>query len=297
MSQKDFLADPDSAKNQTKISEHVDVDAQTSNSDGIPQKFSAEQERKFRANIARYYDEDTAKIIMEARAQAHKDLKEGHVKYSAEDVSPEFYTDKEMTEDTSLKKAYDDWEKKQKRQAKREQRQAPDRYGFKHWQKIAAAVLLMIVVLTSVTMSTEALRVPIVNFFSSSKPGYNMVVVETENGEGNYHKYIENVYVLGETLDGYEEISRTDGKRLILIEYADNKQGFYAYNQMVDDIDNWVDNNDTSYEKCEVLDSFGYFQSKETNSLIWAYDGYIFRLSGTISKEDMILLANSLALE
>ena len=32
---------------------------------------------------------------------------------------------------------------------------------------------------------------------------YNMVMAETGSGDSNYHEYIENVYVLSETLDGY----------------------------------------------------------------------------------------------
>lgn len=296
MSREDFFANPDSAENQNEISVQPDVDAQTSEQDRIPRSLSDTHERRFRANLVRYYDEETAKIIMEARAQAKKDIAEGRIQNMTEGVSPEFYTDKEMAQDASLKKAHDNWEKQQKRDKARKRRQMPDRYGFKRWQKIAASVLITLVVLGSVTMSTDALRVPIVKFFSSSKTGYNMVMAETGSGDSNYHEYIENVYVLSETLDGYEEISRTDTSRMIFIEYSDNAQRYYAYYQMVDSIDNWLDNSDISYEKCLILDNIGYFQNKETNSLLWAYDGYVFRITGNISKEDMICLASSLAL-
>ena len=298
MSREDFFANPDTAENQNEISVQPDVDAQTSEQDRIPRSLSDTHERRFRANLVRYYDEETAKIIMEARAQAKKDIAEGRIQNMTEGVSPEFYTDKEMAQDASLKKAHDNWEKQQKRDKARKQRQMPDRYGFKRWQKIAAGVLITLVVLGSVTMSTDALRVPIVKFFSSSKTGYNMVMAETGSGDSNYHEYIENVYVLSETLDGYEEIYRTDGERMISIEYSDNAQEYYVYNQMVDSsLSNWIDNEDSSIEKCNILNGVGYFQQEDTNSLIWAHDGYIYRLSGTISKNDMILLANSLTLE
>lgn len=297
MSREDFFANPDSAENQNEISVQPDVDAQTSEQDSIPRSLSDTHERRFRANLVRYYDEETAKIIMEARAQAKKDIAEGRIQNMTEGVSPEFYTDKEMAQDASLKKAHDNWEKQQKRDKARKRRQMPDRYGFKRWQKIAASVLITLVVLGSVTMSTDALRVPIVKFFSSSKTGYNMVMAETGSGDSNYHEYIENVYVLSETLDGYEEISRTDGERMISIEYSDNAQGYYVYNQMVDSsLSNWIDNEDSSIEKCNILNGVGYFQQKKSNYLIWAYDGYVFKLSGDISKNEMIRLANSLTL-
>ena len=298
MSREDFFANPDTAENQNEISVQPDVDAQTSEQDRIPRSLSDTHERRFRANLVRYYDEETAKIIMEARAQAKKDIAEGRIQNMTEGVSPEFYTDKEMAQDASLKKAHDNWEKQQKRDKARKQRQMPDRYGFKRWQKIAAGVLITLVVLGSVTMSTNALRVPIVKFFSSSKTGYNMVMAETGSGDSNYHEYIENVYVLSETLDGYEEISRTDGKRMIAIDYRDGTGNFYVYNQMVGSIDNWMDNDDTTVEECNVLNGVGYFQKFENdNSLIWSYDGYAFRLSGSIDKDSMIHLANSLVLE
>lgn len=297
MSREDFFANPDSAENQNEISVQPDVDAQTSEQDRIPRSLSDTHERRFRANLVRYYDEETAKIIMEARAQAKKDIAEGRIQNMTEGVSPEFYTDKEMAQDASLKKAHDNWEKQQKRDKARKRRQMPDRYGFKRWQKIAASVLITLVVLVSVTMSTDALRVPIVKFFSSSKTGYNMVMAETGSGDSNYHEYIENVYVLSETLDGYEEISRTDGERMISIEYSDNAQEYYVYNQMVDSsLSNWIDNEDSSIEKCNILNGVGYFQQKKSNYLIWAYDGYVFKLSGDISKNEMIRLANSLTL-
>ena len=299
MSREDFFANPDSAENQNEISVQSDVDAQTSEQDRIPRSLSDTHERRFRANLVRYYDEETAKIIMEARAQAKKDIAEGRIQNMTEGVSPEFYTDKEMAQDASLKKAHDNWEKQQKRDKARKRRQMPDRYGFKRWQKIAASVLITLVVLGSVTMSTDALRVPIVKFFSSSKTGYNMVMAETGSGDSNYHEYIENVYVLSETLDGYEEIYRTDGKRMVSIEYGDSNQNMYVFYQLVDtSLSSWIDNDSTLFEKCDVANGVGYFQNKyKINSLIWSYDGYVFKLLGDIPREDMISLANSLSLE
>ena len=51
-------------------------------------------------------------------------------------------------------------------------------------------------------------------------------------------------------------------------------------------------------KKCDVANGVGYFQNKDKiNSLIWSYDGYVFKLLGDIPREDMISLANSLSLE
>ena len=65
---------------------------------------------------------------------------------------------------------------------------------------------------------------------------------------------------------------------------------------MVGEINNWIDNNDSQKELCKILDGTGYFQQKKSNYLILAYDGYVFKLSGDISKNEMIQLANSLTL-
>ena len=108
-----------------------------------------------------------------------------------------------------------------------------------------------------------------------------MVMAETGSGDSNYHEYIENVYVLSETLDGYEEISRTDGKRSNFFEYSNKENNYYTFSQK---------------ELCKILDGTGYFQQKKSNYLIWAYDEYVFKLSGDISKNEMIQLANSLTL-
>lgn len=70
----------------------------------------------------------------------------------------------------------------------------------------------------------------------------------------------------------------------------------YTFSQMVGEINNWIDNNDSQKELCKILDGTGYFQQKKSNYLIWAYDGYVFKLSGDISKNEMIQLANSLTL-
>ena len=123
-----------------------------------------------------------------------------------------------------------------------------------------------------------------------------MVMAETGSGNSNYHEYIENVYVLSETLDGYEEISRTDGKRSNFFEYSNKENNYYTFSQMVGEINNWIDNNDSQKELCKILDGTGYFQQKKSNYLILAYDGYVFKLSGDISKNEMIQLANSLTL-
>ena len=79
-----------------------------------------------------------------------------------------------------------------------------------------------------------------------------MVMAETGSGDSNYHEYIENVYVLSETLDGYEEISRTDGKRSNFFEYSNKENNYYTFSQMVGEINNWIDNNDYSWELSQI---------------------------------------------
>lgn len=85
-------------------------------------------------------------------------------------------------------------------------------------------------------------------------------MAETGSGDSNYHEYIENVYVLSETLDGYEEISRTDGKRSNFFEYSNKENNYYTFSQMVGEINNWIDNNDLKCTLCQGHYDFFLFR-------------------------------------
>ena len=266
-----------------------------SDKDALSHQFSEEYEAQLRANLVRHFGEADAEDILKARRETKTRMDAGLMPDPLEQIPPEFLTDEEGQADMRDTQRF---EKKKKRFS--------HAGSWQTWQKAVASICLVVVACFAFTMSVDALRVPVVHFFSKNQNRYNIIKTESEADifapdpaeSEYYHDTIEHIYVPGIVLEGYEEVMRQEMERFVFLQY-EREQGLeYMFYQYVDNTHNWMNNEAVNFEECQINTGTAYyFEENEDYNLIWQYDGYVFRISGDITRDDMITLADSLILE
>ena len=70
------------------------------------------------------------------------------------------------------------------------------------------------------------------------------------------------------------------------------------FEQMTKDTYTWVDIEDADSEKNDIVFGDAYYYEKDgTYKFVWSFEGYVFKIEGSLSKDEMVDLANSLRLE
>ena len=167
---------------------------------------------------------------------------------------------------------------------------------YPRFKKIAAAVLI-VVMLGAITMSTEAFRVPIVNFIMNFQKEF--MGVSVEHSETMVDELdIERIYYLEKTIEGYELFDEIIEPKLVVRRYKNGKQQEYKFTQQSYISTSNFDNEGTGYESVDLIYGEALFNdNNEIYYLTWFYDGYAFEISGVLTKEEMISLAETIALK
>jgi len=171
---------------------------------------------------------------------------------------------------------------------------------YPRMKKVAAAVLAFVLLFT-ITMSTEAFRLPIVNFIMNVQKEFMAVNVEesgTSEQSVEAKTTIENVYILEKTIEGYDLVLEDIDDVYVLREYQNKEQDTYKFFQKGQTWNSFYDAEGTDYEMIETI--YDNTMLSELNGmyyLVWNYDGYMFEISGSLTLEELIMLAESLTLE
>jgi len=167
---------------------------------------------------------------------------------------------------------------------------------YPRFKKIAAAILI-VVMLGAITMSAEAFRVPIVNFIMNFQKEFMHISVEQSETMVD-ELDIERIYYLEKTIEGYELFDEIIEPKLVVRRYKNGKQQEYKFTQQSYISTSNFDNEGTGYESVDLIYGEALFNDfDETYYLTWFYDGYKFEVSGELTKEEMISLAESLVLK
>jgi len=166
-------------------------------------------------------------------------------------------------------------------------------------KKIAAAILVFGLLL-AVPMSTEAFRQSIMNFILDVQKEFVAVnVVDSETLELSTESMptIEKVYTLGKTLEGYKLISEEIDDMRVLRVYQNKDQDTYKVFQQNQAWNSYYNAEDTDYEMVETFyDNAMLSELNGIYSLVWVYDGYMFEISGSLTVQEFVTLAESLKL-
>ena len=161
--------------------------------------------------------------------------------------------------------------------------------------KIAAGGLIFLSVSCVTVMSVDALRVNILNFINERLDNYTKVSVdETEK---------PNAEIQGEVMPAY----LPEGYEKVFFEYK-NDYYFSTYQDkngneiILVKLSEWttagIDSEDAYMERLIVNGHAAEYYEKNSNStLLYRYEGKVFLLSGPISKNEIIKIAESLEIK
>ncbi len=142
--------------------------------------------------------------------------------------------------------------------------------------KRAAVIVLLMAMLFSVAMSVEAIRTPVVTFFTELYEKYILMVYE-----GDGRKEIEREYGFSQLPEGYELVDRISSPAGVVITLENTDGEMIILDQVIiSGNDNAIDNEQGTVTQTTVGDiSIVVYESGQTKLISWVYDGYAFTLT------------------
>ena len=262
-----------------------------------PHQFSEQYESRLKDSLTQMFGEEDAEEILEYRRLAREESAE----IASELMPAQDRISKKIHEKN---RRFSQIIRKSDAVRGKEKKAIYKRTGWykKSLVKAAAACLCIVILGGVVSMNVDALRVPIARFFSEKQPTYTILNAEpeTENERDAeaYPDTIEKKFVPSKVLEGYEEVDSFEFSKYIQKTYRNSENVEYQFEQETMDMSPWVDNENVNAKKKEILFGDAYYYEKEDKyNLVWQYEGYIFLISGNLTEEDMVSIANSLKLE
>lgn len=179
----------------------------------------------------------------------------------------------------------------------KEKRQKRMRRHWRLWGSVAAAAIFTVVISVGNVQDSLAFKLPAAGFEAAVKDDYTQLFVEKDEDQESLDEALDEIatrYFLGVTLDGYSLESQIVLSDFIMSIYQ-NGESSYSLVQQVETYQ--VFGNTEQYEGEPIETMYGtayFFQYENTNSLIWNYQGYSFKLEGSVSKKDLLVLLESL---
>lgn len=182
----------------------------------------------------------------------------------------------------------------------------PSKRSHRRWVWRVAAVLVVVLAGFGVHRagSVSATKIPAVNTapettasIDYSKIGSLKDIISTLDYT-SFPQEIKQVYVPGAIAEGYKETSREEGSKFVNIFYENDAAGWYKYRQVTVEGNTFLDTEEGDWDSLSIEQYPGVYINKgETGNLWWFDYTYAYQLQGTLSEEEMIAVAESLAAE
>lgn len=159
--------------------------------------------------------------------------------------------------------------------------------------KRAAVIVLLMLALFSVAMSVEAIRTPVVTFFTEIYEKYVLVVYKS-----NGHRAIEYEYSFSELPEGYEIIGKSSNPAAVITQLWDRRGNTITLVQSVMGGDGIkIDNEQGIVTEMIVGDlPVLVYEHSSTKSVFWTLNGYAFSIDhhGNMATEALIALIKTI---
>ena len=141
--------------------------------------------------------------------------------------------------------------------------------------KRAAVIVLLMAMLFSVAMSVEAIRTPVVTFFTELYEKYILLVFE-----GDGHKEIEKEYGFTQLPEGYEIVDVARAPAIVITTLQDAQDNLLVLEQSIAEGDGpTVDNEQGVVTQVSIGETpVLVYEAAGTKGLLWTRDGYFFSL-------------------
>jgi len=162
-------------------------------------------------------------------------------------------------------------------------------------KRVAIVAVTVFTLMTITTFSVDALRKPVVQFFTRIFHEFTNIVFQVDEETELIPQTIEVSHFPAYIPDGYtlsEEVTLGDSIEII---YKNEEQNDLIFNQYTIEPTNLgVDTEDGIIENIFVgVYEAKYFSNKGIQQLIWTDGTYGYHILGSISKEEIVLMAES----
>lgn len=167
-------------------------------------------------------------------------------------------------------------------------------------KRVAAIILVLLLSLTTITFSVRALREPVIRFIVETFEKFSSVVFVNDKSENDVIEttdFVLNVIVPTYIPKGYEFESEFNDDVAYQSVYTNkNKSSTIMYMQRINDESIVQTNTENVVYENILVNNYPaiYYSNKGTNTIVISGEQYIFTVEGTIEKEELIKIAESI---
>lgn len=265
----------------------------------MPYHFSERYEQKLKDSLEEKFGREKAEMFLKIRAISRKAAEEEYKKFMISNgILPDTYigTEKSCQSDLSISK-----HKFRRRKFSRSLKKSLFKLPKSNFVKAASALIFISLgVLILGKNEAKAYWWESIEFVINSYEEYSQIEAHkaVDKGDIEYPETIEKKYVPEKVAEGYEEVAREAAEKYIKIFYTNLGDKFYSYMQQTQDLGTHVDIERSQYKDCSLIYGVAYYlEGNNYCKLIWNYEDYIFILEGNLTKEQVMDIANTVALE
>lgn len=160
--------------------------------------------------------------------------------------------------------------------------------------KRIALIFLTVALAATALMSVEAIRIPVLRFFTEVHETFTRIVLSPESEETPLPEKIQQVYLPSFIPEGFVRDYELFDSAFTIVSYV-NGDDYFDWDQYTHNSALHVNTEGTSLEKFDWNGiHYLYYENKGVRNLIWEVNGYIFMCGGTPSKETLLQIADSL---
>jgi len=163
-------------------------------------------------------------------------------------------------------------------------------------KRIALIALTVALAATSL-MSVEAIRVPVLRFFTEIHETFTRIVLGGEDEETPLPEEIQQVYLPGFLPEGFVQDSELLDPGFVIVSYT-NGTDFFEWSQYTHNFAHHVNTEGVTLETLEQDGkSYLYYSQQGQQTLIWEEGGYSFLCSGSLSKDVLLQIVTSIKIQ
>ncbi len=169
-------------------------------------------------------------------------------------------------------------------------------------KRVAIIITVTFISLSTMAMSVEAIRVPIIHFFIEIFEEYSAVNIKSADEQQSIPTEIEKYYMPTYIPDGYQltESTNNQSESQIITSnvYTNQKKYEIIFEQYTISTGTTANTEGTEFENIKINDYDAlFFSNLGINTIIWSDEEYSFSISGKIDKKELIIMCESLKLQ
>lgn len=165
-------------------------------------------------------------------------------------------------------------------------------------KRVAAIILVILLSFATITFSVRALREPVIRFIVETYEKFSSIIIVNDKNEDDIvidysFEKITSMYIP----EGYILDFEFDEAPIYQVRYVNNDKTkmFVCMQAITDEGIVQANTEGITYENININNDSGVFYSnKGNNTVIFNLDKYVFTLTGTISREELVKIAESI---